>query len=507
MSRVATGGRLTMSRVAPLGRLVRIAGAVAGPAIAGLTLGLMLPRGPMTSWQSLGALALALVTGLVTGWLLQSRWAALLAPVVLAAVFEVTRLGAEGPTVDAIQLDGIYGIAALVAGRGFDGLVILLPLVVGTLWGAARTRPRREVSGRARVGLAVRRTGLGVATAVVAVLTLGIVRPAGTEPILDAAGEPVAGSVAELVTLRVGGTDQTMMIRGHDADAPVLLFLEGGPGGTAIGALRYAGGALEEQFVVATWDQRGTGKSASAREPVEDLTVERAVADTIEVTEYLVDRFDEEGVYVVGSSWGTTLGVLAVQQRPDLFRAYVGAGQMVDQYETDLLMYAESLDYARRAGDSGFERQLLAIGPPPYTDPLDYPVALSSNPQWQDFTPGEDHEWRASYPVSLFVAEYTLTEQVRSAAALMDTFAVLYPQLAEVDFRRTVPRLEVPVYLVEGAFEATGRSTLAVEWFEMLSAPSKELVVFEHGGHTPHLDDPGTFADLMAGVVEETYRL
>ena len=491
--------------------LVRRAGAVVAPAVAGLALGLTLPRGAMTTWQSLGALALAVVTGLVAGWLLRSRWAAVLAPVVLAVVFEITRLGADGPTVDAIRLSTVYAIAVFIAGRGFDALLVLLPLVVGAFWGAALTRPRHLTSPgltsrRARAGLVVRRTGLGVATAVVAVLALGIVRPAGTEPIVDASGEPVAGSVAELVTLQVGDTDQTMMIRGRDADAPVLLFLEGGPGGTAIGALRYAGGALEEQFVVATWDQRGTGKSASAREPVEDFTIDRAVADTIEVTEYLVDRFDEEGVYVVGSSWGTTLGVLAVQQRPDLFHAYVGAGQMVDQFDTDLLMYAESLDYARRARDTDFEDQLLAIGPPPYSDPLNYPIALSSNPEWQDFTPGEDHEWRASYPLSLFVAEYTLTEQVRSAAALMDTFAVLYPQLEDVDFRRTVPRLEVPVYVVEGEHEATGRSTLAVEWFEMLSAPSKELVVFEHGGHTPHLDDPGSFADLMAGVVEDTYR-
>ncbi len=78
---------------------------------------------------------------------------------------------------------------------------------------------------------------------------------------------------------------------------------------------------------------------------------------------------------------------------------------------------------------------------------------------------------------------------------------MLYPQLQGIDFRQSVPRLEVPVYLIEGAHEAPGRSTLAVEWFEALDAPTKQLVVFDHSGHTPQRDEPGRFAEYLATVV------
>ena len=71
-----------------------------------------------------------------------------------------------------------------------------------------------------------------------------------------------------------------------------------------------------------------------------------------------------------------------------------------------------------------FADQLAAIGPPPYANMLDYPVAISSNPEWHDFEPGPDHSSRSSYPMNLFVPELTLTEQIRSASALVDTFAV-----------------------------------------------------------------------------------
>jgi pimeloyl-ACP methyl ester carboxylesterase len=478
---------------------------------AGVVLGSVLPRGPMTTAQSLAALGLGAAVGLLTGWLLGSRWAALLAPLAFGAGFELARIGAVGPTVDAIRLDGLYGIVALVVGRGFDLLVIAVPMAVAALWGAALARrpiqpaaapdDGQPGSTRSRFWPVVRGAALGVATLAVLGLVVALARPARTAPILGADGEPLPGSIAELVTVPIGGHDQTIMLRGHDVEAPVLLFLEGGPGGTALGSMRHAGQQLEEHVTVATWDQRGTGKSASALEPLETFTLGQAVSDTIEVAEYLRDRFDEERIYLLGSSWGSTLGTLAVAARPDLFHAYIGSGQMVDQQQTDQLMYTESVAYAQRVGDTAFAERLRAIGPPPYTDMLAYPVAIASNPEWHDFTHGPDHTNRSTYPANLLVEEYTLTEQVRSAAALIDTFALMYPQLQDVDFRRDVPRLEVPVFIVEGAHEAPGRLVLAVEWFEQLAAPSKQLVTFEQSGHTPHLHEPGRFADYVADVV------
>jgi pimeloyl-ACP methyl ester carboxylesterase len=471
----------------------------------------------MTSTESLMALLLGAGVGILAGWLMSSRWAALLAPAAFGAAFELGRLGAVGPTVDAIRLDGFYGILALVVGRGFTVLVIGLPMVVGAFWGAALARrggrgdiPPPEGSAATRSGpafwRAARGTALVLATLIVVGLGAALARPATTDPILGADGEPLPGSIAELTAVPIGGHDQWIMLRGQSIDAPVLLFLEGGPGGTALGSMRYAGEPLEEHFTVATWDQRGTGKSASALEPLDTLTVDQAVSDTIEVTEYLRDRFEEDRIYLLGSSWGTTLGTLAVQARPDLFHAYIGSGQMVDQQETDKLMYAESVAYAQRVGDTGFAEQLRAIGPPPYTDMLAYPVAIASNPDWHDFTHGADHDARSTYPANLTVEEYTLTEQVRSAAALIDTFALMYPQLQEIDSRRDVPRLDVPVFIVEGAHEAPGRAVLARQWFEQLSAPSKQIVTFESSGHTPHLHEPGRFATYLADVVlPQTY--
>ena len=53
---------------------------------------------------------------------------------------------------------------------------------------------------------------------------------------------------------------------------------------------------------------------------------------------------------------------------------------------------------------------------------------------------------------------------------------------------------------------APGRAVLAAQWFEQLSAPSKQLVTFENSGHTPHLHEPGRFATYLSEVVlPQTY--
>ena len=64
--------------------------------------------------------------------------------------------------------------------------------------------------------------------------------------------------------------------------------------------------------------------------------------------------------------------------------------------------------------------------------------------------------------------------------------------------------LAVPVYMVLGEHEARGRTVLAYEWFEVLEAPSKEMVDFDGSGHRAHFDQPGQFAELMTSVLDNT---
>ncbi len=465
---------------------------------SGLITAWLTPRGPITAAESLLTMAAALILGIAAGLVTGSRWSMLLAPVAFFAAFELARIGVQGPTVDGLHLGSMYGIIAFVAGRLVHGLLVVVPMMLGSVLGAwLAGRLGSEAS-----------TGLGVAGWVVSgLVTLALIavavliaRPSSTHPIVGPGGETLPGSIAELTSVPIGGHDQVLMIRGRSVDNPVLLHLAGGPGGTDLGAMR-ADTTLESQFVVVTWEQRGTGKSYAALDPVETLTLEQMVADTVEVTNYLRERFDEKKIYLVGNSWGTIIGVLAVQQHPELFHAYVGTGQMVSTRETDVMFYEDTLAWAGKTGNADLVATLRRIGLPPYEDLLDYEPVISHEHAWN---PYQELDSSKEMPFSLFVPENSWMDRLNGMRGLLDTFAIVYPQLQYLDFRHDVPSLDVPVYLVMGAHEARGRAVPANEWFEKLTAPSKQWISFEHSGHRPSFEEPAAFASLMAGIAGET---
>lgn len=475
--------------------------------LAGLIAAWLTPRGPLTNTAAVVTMAGAASVGVLGGWSARSRWAALALPVTAVVAFEVARLDVAGPTVDAVSLDSTYGFIAFVAGRGQHGVLALAPMVLGALGGAALARPRSRARARARgaggVLLWLRRATAALTAVALLVLAVVVARPAHTDPIRAADGSTLPGSVAELVDVPTGGHKLGLMLRGADTTNPVVLFLAGGPGGSELGAMRRHLQELEDHFVVATLDQRGTGRSYDELDPTDTLTVDSAVADVVAVTRYLLDRFDEQELIVVGNSWGTLLGVQAVQRHPELYAAFVGAGQMVSPRATDELFYEDTLAWARRSGRTDLAAELERLGPPPYADVRDYETVLAWEHDVYSYDHSPNSEGQAGMSENLLVEEYALVEQVHVLGAFLDTFPVLYPQAQDLDLRRSATRLEVPVILAQGAHEARGRAEPAEQWFAALDAPHKELRVFDTSGHRPLFEQPQQFVALMREVAAE----
>jgi pimeloyl-ACP methyl ester carboxylesterase len=119
---------------------------------------------------------------------------------------------------------------------------------------------------------------------------------------------------------------------------------------------------------------------------------------------------------------------------------------------------------------------------------------------------GEEH-FSELGPWGVLGREYNLVEKVNVMRGLMETFAVVYPQLQQIDFRRDVKRLEVPVYMFRGASELPARDDLAVEWFNALEAPRKRMYRLDHAGHPVLTERPDRLrAVLTQTVIPETYE-
>lgn len=281
----------------------------------------------------------------------------------------------------------------------------------------------------------------------------------------------------------------------------MLLYLAGGPGGSERGAMRNHLPELEDSFIVASWDQRGTGTSYPALDPTATLTLDSSIDDTITVTNYLRARFNQDKIYLLGQSWGSLLGVLSAQRAPDLYRAYIGTGQMVSPAATDRIFYEDTLAWAARNGDTPLVDRLRRIKAPPYDRMLDYETALSHEHEVYPYDNTGNSEGAGGFSENFIVPEYTLVDQIHLLGAFMDTFAVLYPHLQDLDFRKTATTLEVPVYFVQGAHEADGRAEPFQDWYGMLSAPDKDLTRLATSGHRPLFEQPDEFVSYMKNTV------
>ena len=63
-----------------------------------------------------------------------------------------------------------------------------------------------------------------------------------------------------------------------------------------------------------------------------------------------------------------------------------------------------------------------------------------------------------------------------------------------------MPRLDVPLVMTQGRREQVAPGEAAQRFHDSLTAPSKQLVWFETSGHSPHLEEPAKFRDLLMNV-------
>lgn len=449
--------------------------ALCGAAL-GVASGVLQPRGPVTPAEAFGLIAGGLAAGLVAGVVSRSRGALVAASAGYLLAFELVRTGAGLPTTEGLRLDSAFGPLAYALGRIVPWPMAVLSLGVGIGWG------RRPRAGR-RPGV-----GLIAATAVTALVATSLLLPPSSPPLRDADGTPIAGAVTELVRVELGGHEQWIEVRGARADLPVLLYLSGGPGQSDLAYSRVLLKPLTRDFLVVGWDQRGAGKSYPGLDAA-SLTPRQAVADTIQLARWLTERYGQDKVYLLGESWGSLLGVMAVKEAPELFHAYVGSGQMVDPLETDEGIYRDLVIAAMGTGNGELVARLATMGGPPYDGVLDYATIMAHYPLLEGgYTPPEAYLRRGASsgvgPYGILGAEYGPLERVNVARGLLDMFSVMYPQLQQIDLRADAARLEVPVYILAGEHELAARTKPAEEWFAVLDAPVKRWYALPDAGHS-----------------------
>lgn len=361
----------------------------------------------------------------------------------------------------------------------------------------ATSRPHRRPSWRRAISTLLL-VVLGGALGLVGLLAAW--SPGRPPPLLDAEGRPIGGSLSERAFVEINGVRQGMIIQSADPSNPVLLFLHGGPGMPTFFLNTTHPSGLEQDFTVVWWEQRGAGLSFDPGIPPETMRVEQMIADTIAVAEHLRERFGQEKIILLGHSWGSFLGIQVAARRPDLFRAYIGMGQISHQLHAEVAAHEYLVEAYRARGDAAMVRRLEAA-----------PVSLEVGPSdaWMRLRDAAMHEAGVgttrdmrSVITGVFLPSwtsraYTLAEKVAIWRGKAWSRRLLWDELLRTDLTLLVTRLDLPVYFWVGRHDQTTGYDLARDYFGRIEAPVKGFYTFEESAHSPLHEEPAWAREIL----------
>jgi len=280
------------------------------------------------------------------------------------------------------------------------------------------------------------------------------------------------------IIYNIGGIKQSVRIKGKDVAKPLILFLHGGPGGSLMQKIDKVSGKLQEHFVVVHWDQRETGQTLKLNKTTQPLTLQLFYNDTHDVIDTLLRRFQRPKLYLIGYSWGAGLGFHIADKYPQLLYAYIPVSPVIDQDRSDSISLAMlNKDMGKNA------RKELAQ------------VKISFENAEQLYY---HRKWLLKHEGQKFVNLSLPKSFVQSWAV---TWFDVWLRSCEINLFQNLPTINCPVYFFAGDKDYNTNYTITQEYFNRVTAPKKDLFLFENAGHSLPETHSGEFQDIIIKMI------
>jgi len=311
----------------------------------------------------------------------------------------------------------------------------------------------------------------------------------------------VVSTIKTIEYIEINNIKQCISIRTKKPNNPILLYLHGGPGDAALPLVAKHNKQLEDIFTVVTLEQRGAGKSYYPFSEKNDITISMFIDDIYALSLILLDRFDQEKLYLVGHSWGSVLGMKFIKLYPDLVHSYIGCGQVVNMKKSSQIAY----DFAMQQSIDNQDKKTIAK-----LKSIDCSYQQES---WLNdllFVTGQVVRYKGSlygktnYNHFIFdflmSTDYSLKDLINRQRGSLQSIQYLWQELMSVDFE-DITRFDVPIVFIEGRGDYHVSSILAYEYFQTIES-QKQFYWFENSCHFPHWSEPQKFYQILESIIK-----
>ena len=317
--------------------------------------------------------------------------------------------------------------------------------------------------------------------------------------------------VKDFLRVPLDGVEIPVLVRGNLSNQKLLLFVQGGPGETAIDFARadYPGWkeTLEKAVVIAYYDQRGLNQRAGKIDST-TITYTQYGLDMLALASHLKNKYDTD-IYLMGHSAGGSMVLHTLKTFPEKGRLFEGALVLNTPITTNysperntiyrpLYLRNLALEQIRKGREPEYWGNAL--------DWMDRKDSLSSREDLQFWRETVEHAFvprnKTITPGMvlnvIFSRPYNPVRYLNRKDNKRVEDLLWYDEKTLSTFEG-LERIQLPVLLLTGRYDDVARKEELEEAHERM--PHSKLAIIPRAAHESFLDQPELFAENVLSFV------
>ncbi len=288
-----------------------------------------------------------------------------------------------------------------------------------------------------------------------------------------------------------------VVVRGNTQSNVLIIFLHGGPGGTAlkkIGTRAFT--KLEEDFSVVYWNQRGGDKSRGGTQK-KYLHLDQFVDDLDRLIDQLQILYPSAHPFLMGHCWGGALATayLATGGHQKKIAGWVMVGGAYNNPRGDSLSMVWVKNHAYASIAKGIESRY-------WKDAVKW---YDKNPEFSSgqlrhyrlVRKANGYQYTKGDSLGLYPG-YTPKDILRFPHRFIGYYLNYYRTLSrfiisEIELSKELHKIKIPALILWGQEDGLVPVELGQEAFDLIGADEKHLIVYEGVAHTIYYEYPSRF--------------
>jgi pimeloyl-ACP methyl ester carboxylesterase len=307
-------------------------------------------------------------------------------------------------------------------------------------------------------------------------------------------------NINSLEKINVNDSEQWLLVRGN-ADAPLILHVQAGPGLPMIPEADQMEKLLhlENNYLVAYWDQRGCGKSFNKNINPKTINFTQLADDIIGCTKYLLKKYNKDKAIVIGYSIGATASLMAAKKDGSIFSKLFLAGIDINIPVANKYALEFAMTKAHEKNNNKLLKQAIKLNGKKFTDAKTFQERAKVLSDLGGIKTGSSYNQLVITTIKNMLCSkaYNLGDISKTIKGMEFCQNALLPEMDALNLFDKINAIEVPVHFIQGKLDGIAPYQTAVKFYEYLRADTKSFAAFEHSAHMPHYEEPEKFAQLL----------